>query len=80
MNNRRSLLFAGLLLILIGLSALFYSNRKKKGFDWQPTYEAASKEPYGTFVIAQLLKSYFPGKGFNTLTSSQMQYISVACA
>lgn len=70
MNNRRSLLFAGLLLILIGLSALFYSNRKKKGFDWRPTYEATSKDPYGTFVIASLLKNYFPGKGFNTLQDS----------
>lgn len=69
MNNRRYILFIVLLLVLALLTLLFYSNRKQR-FDWSPSYQEASKEPYGAFVIAELLKKYFSGESFQILNDS----------
>jgi hypothetical protein len=71
MNNRSIRLIVGILIALVLLSLVFYSNQsRKRRFNWQPVYKEASKEPYGTFVIAQLLSNYFPGKGFEVLKDS----------
>lgn len=69
MKNRRSIIVILLLVLLVLLTLVFLSNRKRR-FDWTPTYKEASKQPYGGFVIAELLKNYFPGKGYTVLRDS----------
>ena len=38
-----------------------------KRFDWYETYEIESKEPYGAYVIGEMLKTYYPEKKFTVL-------------
>ena len=33
-------------------------------FDWSENYEAESKQPYGSFVIHEVLSDYFPNNNF----------------
>ncbi len=69
MKNRRYIIFILLLIMLVLLTLVFLSNRKQR-FDWMPTYDEASKQPYGAFIIAELLKNYFPGKEYTILRDS----------
>ncbi len=69
MKDRRLLLLIGVLLLLTLLTVIFLLQPRTR-FDWRPTYKAQSKEPYGTHIIAGLLRDYFPGKGFNILKDS----------
>ena len=68
MGNKRILLVVALLAIIILLALLFRSSTKR--FNWGETYAQNSKEPYGTYVIGELLKSYFPGKDFIAFNDS----------
>jgi hypothetical protein len=68
MNNKRILLLVALLSIMILLAFLFRSNEQR--FDWTESYEQDSKAPYGTFIIAELLQSYFPNQDFTVLNDS----------
>lgn len=69
MNIRRYIPFILVLVILVLLTLVFLGNLRKR-LDWSASYKADSKQPYGGYVIAELLKSYFPGKGFATLRDS----------
>lgn len=69
MKDRRIFFIFGIFLILILLTILLF-RRPQSRFDWSPTYKAESKEPYGTYVIKELLGSYFPDKGFEVLSDS----------
>lgn len=54
--------------VLIGIGLYIYgSNTKKKRFDWYENYRSENKQPYGTYVTAELLKKYFSGKKFETI-------------
>lgn len=50
-----------LFLILIGMYLLFGMGDK---YSWQEHYLPESRDPYGTYLIGQLLDGYFPGKEF----------------
>ena len=36
-------------------------------FDWSENYEAESKEPYGSFVIHEVLSDYFQNNNFTEI-------------
>jgi hypothetical protein len=70
MKNKQLIwLVLGIVGIVVGLIFLFYRQPSKKT-DWRPSYREISKNPYGTFVISELLKKYFPGKDFEVLGDS----------
>ncbi|MFN7119676.1 MAG: hypothetical protein ACK4TA_22970, partial [Saprospiraceae bacterium] len=69
MKSRRYIILILLFIILVLLTLVFLSNRKQR-FDWTPTYTETSKQPYGGFIIAELLKNYFPGKEYTVLRDS----------
>lgn len=69
MKNRQLMLLFGLLVVLVLLTILFLRKPSTR-FDWSPSYEAQSKQPYGTHVMEALLRGYFPGKGFEVLNDS----------
>lgn len=48
------------MLSLIVLAFLFRSEDKRT--NWKETYDEQSKDPYGTYIVLELLKSYFPEK------------------
>ena len=55
---------AGFAFLFVVLLAVFFliSSMVKKRRDWRETYSESSKEPYGSLVIHELLKNYFPDK------------------
>ncbi len=53
------------LLFCIALST-FYGCTGKRA-NWRETYLKKSKQPYGTFIITELLASYFPEQNFTVL-------------
>jgi len=69
MKNRQLIFVFGILLILVLLTILIFS-RPRNRFDWSPTFKAESKEPYGTYVIEELLRTYFPAHGFELVQDS----------
>ncbi len=69
MKKRQLLIIAGILLVLALLTIAFLSQPRTR-FNWDPTYEAQSKEPFGTYIMAELLQNDFPGKGFEILRDS----------
>jgi hypothetical protein len=54
--------------VIIALTALFiYTRKEQKQFNWEETYLEKIKEPYGSYVIHEILKSYFPDKKLEDL-------------
>lgn len=69
LNSRKIALVV--VLLVVGLLAIVLL-RSQDSFDWETSYSAESKEPYGLFMTTTLLKSYFPGSKFEMLSSSPM--------
>lgn len=67
MSNKRPVIIVFLVISL--LVAVYFIFEKKFGskYDWHETYEQKSKEPYGTFAVSELLKSYYPGHTFTSI-------------
>ncbi|MBX9850735.1 MAG: DUF4350 domain-containing protein, partial [Cytophagaceae bacterium] len=56
-------------LLLIGVF-LFMSNDSVEEINWQEHYINQSKDPYGTYVVSELLKEYYPKKDITYLSKS----------
>ena len=69
MNSRNIAIIVIGLGLVITLLILFSKGRGQQ-FDWRETYEEESKQPYGTYIIHNLLQEYFPKEDFHTLTDS----------
>ena len=60
MTDKRPFIIFGIATILIlTIFIVFRSNKSR--FNWDENYEESNKSPYGTFVVYNLLKDYFPG-------------------
>lgn len=70
LNSRK---IALVLVILVAGLLVFLFMRSSDSFDWQTSYNAESKEPYGLYVTTTLLKSYFPESKFQMLLSSPIE-------
>ncbi len=58
MNRQAAIWIASLGVLALLLLILFA--RGSRGYQWREHYKYNSKDPYGTYVIGQLLDSYFP--------------------
>lgn len=47
-------------------------------FDWSENYEAESKEPYGSFVIHEVLSDYFPDNNFTEIKEGLFEELPTA--
>jgi hypothetical protein len=70
MSNSKRITIAGaaFLGILVLLVLLFRSGQEK--IDWRELYTEDNRQPYGTHVVFELLKSYFPGRQVRMLKDS----------
>jgi hypothetical protein len=52
--------------VILGIFAVFlyFGRDKKKRFNWSETYEETSKQPFGTYVVHEMMKTYFPNQKF----------------
>lgn len=69
MNTRRFWLILGVVVVLT-LAIMYLLYRGGQRYSWVENYWDTNKGPYGTFVIHNLLKAYFPGKPFYYLKES----------
>ncbi len=53
------------LLLLMGIFYLFASQNKK--YNWVENYSYKDKQPYGAYIIANLLQSHFPNKKYEKI-------------
>ena len=59
MTDKRPFIIFGIATVLIlTIFIVFRSNRDR--FNWDENYQESNKSPYGTFVVYNLLKDYFP--------------------
>lgn len=68
-NNRKRLLYALVLLLVVALVA-WLANRGGNRFSWRETYRTSSKAPYGTYAIYQLIQNYNDPETCTTLEDS----------
>ena len=68
MKRNNVIIILGALLLLVIFVVLFAQNNSN--FDWRESYQEESQEPYGTYVIYELLKNYFPNQDFTHLQDS----------
>ena len=74
MKDKRPFYILGAVAIVLLLVFVLLSDGGSR-FDWAEHYEEDSKDPYGTFVIHEMLKDYFPNK---KLTNICLLYTSDA--
>lgn len=61
MNRSRRIIFIlGIVVVVVLLLVLLWQVPNRH--NWLETYKESSKEPYGSHVLFELLKSYFPGQ------------------
>ena len=68
-KSPNGLLIGFLALVLVGIF-IYASNRSSPYFNWYETYKPEDKQPYGTYVIREILESYNPNFKFKELTKS----------
>jgi hypothetical protein len=68
-KNNNILIVAVAVLVVLGLVWLFWYFSPKQRHTWYETYKLSDKEPYGEWVIGELLKSYHPGHEFRVSES-----------
>jgi hypothetical protein len=65
-STTRNIILGIMVLAILGLFIYMGQSREKR-FDWTETYKEDSKEPYGSFVTHEILKSYFSNQQFKDL-------------
>ncbi len=61
MSDKRPLIIFGVAAVLLLIFFMISSGRGNR-FDWKESYKPESKDPYGTFVVKELLNGYFPNQ------------------
>lgn len=73
-NKQIYFIIGALALVLFAIFSALQQNNKR--LDWRETYEAEKKDPYGTYILTQLLNSYFPNKDFQILKDDISQSLT----
>jgi uncharacterized protein DUF4350 len=67
MSNRKPVIIV--VVVIAALTGIYFFLEKEFGakYNWYETYEQESTEPYGTYTISGLLKSYYPHYTFTSI-------------
>jgi hypothetical protein len=68
-STTRNIILGAVVLAILGLF-IYIGQNQKKGFDWRETYKEDSKQPFGSFVLHEILKKYYPNQKFQDLKDS----------
>ena len=66
-GNKRIFYIFGTAAIIILLFFVLFSNNQRR-YNWMESYEEEDKDPYGTYIVHQLLQDYFPNQRFKELS------------
>ena len=73
MSNNRSYIIIGIVLVLlIAISAILLGGKQ---WSWRETYDFKKKDPYGAYVLAQLLDNYFPEETLDIRKDSIAEFL-----
>lgn len=70
MMKRKYILVLILAAVLATATLMLLFRNPPRKFDWRETYDEASRQPYGTYVIFELLQNLFPGQPVEVLRDS----------
>lgn len=59
----------------LGILLWMFNRDKGRHFSWYENYELNNEQPYGTQVVAELLKSYYPDKKFEVVNRSLAKWL-----
>lgn len=70
MSNKQTPIIVGVVVLILAL--LFYLSQGSGGgnYSWREHYKPSSKDPYGTYLVRNLLESYYPGQSFEVVEDS----------
>jgi hypothetical protein len=66
-KNIRYILLGAVVILTIVFLLLNAGGKKKINFNWDENYRENNREPYGTYVVHELLKDYYKDKEFTTI-------------
>jgi len=73
MNNNRSYIIIGIVLaVLIAIFAILLGGKQ---WSWRETYDVKKKDPYGAYILAQLLHDYFPNETLDIRKDSIAEFL-----
>ena len=68
MKDKRPFFILGFAAVALLLLFIFLG-KERSSFDWSENYESESKDPYGTYIIHEMLEDYFPEKNLTDITN-----------
>lgn len=73
MNNNRSYIIIGIVLaVLVAIFAILLGGKQ---WSWRETYDVKKKDPYGAYILAQLLDDYFPNNALDIRRDSIAEFL-----
>jgi hypothetical protein len=72
MSDKRPFIIFGIAALLI-LTIFIIFRSKRDRYSWVENYEETNKSPYGTFVVYNLLKDYFPDHKFSDISNNFLE-------
>ncbi len=69
-KNIRYILLGAVVILTIVFLLLNAGGKKKVSFNWDENYRENNREPYGTYVVHELLKDYYDDKEFTTINGN----------
>ncbi len=70
MSNKQIPFIVGAAILLLALLLYLFGGSGKSNYSWREHYRPSSKDPYGTYLVRNLLETYHPGQHFEVLTDS----------
>lgn len=64
MFDKKTITILGIVAVVILGVLLWVNQLNKNKYNWNFTYNIESKEPYGSYAMFQMMKTYFPDKEF----------------
>lgn len=70
MSSKQTPFIIGAAVLLLLLLLYYFSGSGKSNYSWREHYDPSSKDPYGTYLVRNLLDGYFPNDSFQVVRDS----------
>ncbi len=70
MSNKQTPIIVGAAILILALLFYLLMGSREGNYSWREHYRPDSKDPYGTFLVRNLLESYFPNQSFEVVKDS----------
>ncbi|MCF8246318.1 MAG: DUF4350 domain-containing protein [Saprospiraceae bacterium] len=70
MSNKQTPIIVGVVVLILALFFYLSQGMGEGNYSWREHYKPSSKDPYGTYLVRNLLESYYPGQPFKVVEDS----------